>query len=95
MDMKQEELHHLAIAMVKNACHKYWIEKDASLYTDYLYTPDSPVVGLDSADVLGTYAIEKETYHGFQQSDTLYLVTGNLEVYNVKKMFTYKEIVDG
>ena len=94
MTLYNEELNQLSIDMVKRACRKYWLEKDATLFTEYLYSTEVPVIGLDSADTGGIYEIEQESYHVYPQSEQACLVVAELTICNTERMFAYKELVD-
>ena len=60
--MNENTLREMAIQAVKEACEKYWIDKNVSFFKSRLYNKDVPIVGLDCADDDGFYVIDSAEY---------------------------------
>lgn len=92
--MNENSFYDLSIQTVKNACEKYWLDKDASCFMSHLYNENTPVIGMDMADEDGFYKIENATYRGDLQQDNLCVVTAELVVYDTEKVFVFHENVN-
>ncbi len=84
----------VSIQTVKNACERYWLDKDVSYFLNHLYRDDAPVIGLDLGDEDGFYKIEEASYKGVIQQDNVCIVTANLIIYDTEKVFMFRENVD-
>lgn len=89
--MNENTLRELSIQAVKEACEKYWIDKDASCFKKRLYNENAPVVGLDCADEDGFYIIDSAEYKGSVQTDKACIVTAELTVHDTEKIFRFSE----
>ena len=92
--MNGNSFYDLSIQKVKNACEKYWLDKDASYFISHLFSEDAPIIGMDMADEDGFYKIEKAIYKGSVQQDDLCVVIAELVVYDTEKVFILHEQVN-
>ena len=92
--MNGNSFYDLSIQKVKNACEKYWLDKDASYFMSHLFSEDAPIIGMDMADEDGFYKIEKAIYKGSVQQDDLCVVIAELVVYDTEKVFILHEQVN-
>lgn len=92
--MSEKSFYDLSIQTVKNACERYWLDKDVSYFMNHLCREDSPVIGMDMGDEDGFYRIEKATYEGAVQQDDVCIVTAKLVLYDTEKIFMLQENVD-
>ena len=56
--MNENSFYDLSIQTVKNACERYWLDKDVSYFMNHLYSEDTPAIGLDMGDEDGFYKID-------------------------------------
>ena len=89
--MNENTLRELSIQTVKEACEKYWIDKNASYFQKHLYNEEVPVIGLDCADEDGFYVIDSAEYKGSVQTDKTCMVTAELTVHDTEKIFRFSE----
>lgn len=66
----KNNLYDLSIASVKEACEKYLLEKDSTLFLNRSTMEDIPLIGLCTPDWEEEFQIETEYYNGYIQ--TLY-----------------------
>ena len=92
--MNVNTFYDLSIQTVKNACEKYWLDKDASYCMDTLCREDTPIIGMDCADEDGFYKIEEAEYKGYMQQDNICIVTADLSIYDTEKVFLFRENVE-
>ena len=92
--MNENSFYDLSIQTVKNACERYWLDKDVSYFMNHLYSEDTPAIGLDMGDEDGFYKIDKATYEGSVQQDNVCVVTAKLVLYDTEKIFMLRENVD-
>lgn len=92
--MNVNTFYDLSIQTVKNACERYWLDKDVSYFLNHLSREDTPVIGLDLGDEDGFYKIEEASYQGFIQQEDVCIVTAKLIVYDTEKVFLFRESVD-
>lgn len=92
--MDNNTLFDLSVQTVKKACERYWLDKDTSYFTNRLVSEEVPVVGLDCIDEDGFYKIEKSSYKGYIQNDTMCIVSADLTVYDTEKVFELREKVE-
>lgn len=92
--MNVNTFYDLSIDTVKNACERYWLDKDVSYFMNHLISEDAPVIGMDCADEDGFYKIEESTYKGIIQQNNVCIVTAKLIVYDTEKVFLFRENVD-
>ncbi len=92
--MGENTFYDLAIETVKEACEKYWKDKDASYILNRLCGDNVPAIGLDSADEDGFYNIEAAEYKGYMQPNNSCIVTASMVVYDTEKVFMFRECVE-
>lgn len=92
--MNVNTFYDLSIQTVKNACERYWLDKDVSYFLNHLCREDAPVIGLDLGDEDGFYKIEEASYKGVIQQDNVCIVTASLVIYDTEKVFVFRENVD-
>lgn len=92
--MNVNTFYDSSIQTVKNACERYWLDKDISYFVNRLCREDSPIIGMDCGDEDGFYKIEQSDYKGCMQSDNLCIVTATLTVYDTEKVFMIPEEVE-
>lgn len=92
--MNVNAFYDLSIQTVKNACERYWLDKDVSYFVSRLYREDAPIIGMDCADEDGFYKIEKSEYKGYMQPDNSCIVTAGLTIYDTEKVFMIPEEVE-
>lgn len=92
MDVKT--FYDLSIQTVKDACERYWLDKDASYFVSRLYCEDAPIIGMDCGDEDGFYKIDESDYKGHMQPDNSCVVTAQLIIYDTEKVFVMREVVD-
>jgi len=92
--MNKNSFKDLAVETVKNACEKYWLDKDVSYFMKRLYSDDSPMLGMDMGDEDGFYKIEEATYSGMMPNDAECIVTAKLVLYDTEKVFKIRETVN-
>ena len=82
--MNENSFYDLSIQTVKNACERYWLDKDVSYFMNHLYSEDTPAIGLDMGDEDGFYKIDKATYEGSVQQENVCVVTAKLVLYDTE-----------
>lgn len=92
--MNVNTFYDLSIQTVKNACERYWLDKDVSYFLNHLCREDVPVIGLDLGDEDGFYKIEEASYKGVIQQDNVCIVTASLVIYDTEKVFVFRENAD-
>ncbi len=92
--MNVNTFYDMSIQTVKNACERYWLDKDVSYFMNRLCREDTPTIGLDLGDEDGFYKIEESSYKGNVQQDDVCIVTAKLTVYDTEKVFLFRENVD-
>lgn len=92
--MNVNTFYDSSIQTVKNACERYWLDKDVSAFVGRMYREDSPLLGMECGDEDGFYKIEKSNYKGYIQSDNSCIVTSEMTVYDTEKVFKIPEEVE-
>lgn len=92
--MNENTFYDMSIQAVKNACEKYWLDKDVSYFMNRLCCEDTPVTGMDCAYEDGFYKIEKASYEGVMQPGNICVVTANLILHDTERIFLFREKVD-
>lgn len=92
--MNVNTFYDLSIKTVKEACERYWLDKNVSYFMDHLCGADTPVLGLDLGDEDGFYVIEESDYKGKMQHNNECIVTAKLTVYDTEKIFMLREHVE-
>ena len=92
--MNVNTFYDSSIQTVKNACERYWLDKDVSAFLGRMYREDSPLLGMECGDEDGFYKIEKSNYKGYIQSDNSCIVTSEMTVYDTEKVFKIPEEVE-
>ena len=92
--MNVNTFYDSSIQIVKNACERYWLDKDVSFFTSRMYREDSPLIGMECGDEDGFYKIDNSNYKGYMQSDNSCIVTAELTVYDTEKVFKIPEEVE-
>lgn len=92
--MNVNTFYDSSIQTVKNACERYWLDKDVSAFLGRMYREDSPLHGMECGDEDGFYKIEKSNYKGYIQSDNSCIVTSEMTVYDTEKVFKIPEEVE-
>lgn len=92
--MNENSFYDLSIQTVKNACERFWLDKDVSYFMNHLYKEDTPVIGMDMGDEDGFYKIDDAIYEGVVQNDDVCIVTAKLVLYDTEKIFMLRENVD-
>lgn len=72
------KLYDFSINKVKEACHKYWIDKDASGFLDNVTCADVPKIGLCDPAWEELYGITSEYYNGYVQGEDVCLVSARI-----------------
>lgn len=77
--MAQENtLYDLSIASVKEACEKYLLEKDLTIFINRSNMEDIPLIGLCTPDWKEEYQIETDHYAGYVQNPTQCMVLARI-----------------
>ena len=92
--MGEKAFYDLAIETVKNACEKYWLDKDTSYFMSHRYSDNTPMIGMDMGDEDGFYTIEQANYQGNIQRENECIVTAEIILYDTEKIFKLREKVD-
>lgn len=71
-------LYDLSVKNVKEACHLYWIDKDASYFMDHCTCDDGPMIGVCDPAWEAIYGITSEHYNIYVQGDNLCLVSARI-----------------
>lgn len=91
--INMNELRNLSVDSVREACRKYWLYGDSAPFMDNLYSDDVPVIGMEHLREEGEYIIEEEHYSSYPQSDGVCMLSVDMKITNIRKMFTYMENV--
>lgn len=78
------KLYDLSVKSVKEACHMYWIDKDASFFKDHCSYNDLPMIGVCDPAWEAVYGITNEHYNGYEQGDDLCLVSAKIALIDKK-----------
>lgn len=92
--MNVNTFYDSSIQTVKNACERYWLDKDVSVFSGRMHCEDSPLIGMECGDEDGFYIIEKSNYKGYIQSDNSCIVTAEMTVCDTEKVFKIPEEVE-
>lgn len=72
------KLYELSVKDVKEACHMYWIDKNAGYFLEHCTVDDGPMIGVCDPVWEAVYGITSEHYNGYVQSDDLCLVSARI-----------------
>ena len=93
--MTQENvLYTSSIASVKEACEKYLLEKDVTLFINYSNMKDIPLIGLCTPDWEEEFQIENEHYQGFVQNKNQCMVLARIVLNDKLSPLSSSIIVD-
>ncbi len=93
--MTQENvLYTSSIASVKEACEKYLLEKDVTLFINYSNMEDIPLIGLCTPDWEEEFQIENEHYQGFVQNKNQCMVLARIVLNDKLSPLSSSIIVD-
>lgn len=77
-------IQELSILAVKDACHRYWVDKDISGFCENLTILDIPLIGIREASWPGIYMVISEHYNAYEQSETSCLIFAKLALKDTK-----------
>ena len=72
------KLYELSVNNVREACHMYWIDKNAGYFLEHCTVDDGPVIGVCDPAWEAVYGITSEHYQGYVQSENLCLVSARI-----------------
>lgn len=93
-ELPTSKIQELSIAAVKEACHKYLVDKDMSSFFDYTTSVDIPRVGVCDPAWSGFYMITSEHYNAYEQSDELCLVFAKIALRDSRDIENEEIIAD-
>lgn len=77
---QENKLYDLSIASVKEACEKYLLHKDLTLFVNRSNMEDIPLIGICVPDWQEEFQIENEHYQGFVQNENQCMVLARLSL---------------
>lgn len=92
--MSEDFLYEKSVASVKEACHRYWIEKNTDLFVGRSSMVEIPLIGLSEPDWRETYIIASEHYQGYVQSETQCMVAVRMALCEQNQKNNEEIIVD-
>lgn len=90
----ENNLCDLSIASVKEACEKYLLEKDGSLFVDRSNMEDIPLIGLTIPDWEEEFTIETAHYNGYIQNECQCMVFARIILQDKLAVLSNSIVVD-
>ena len=92
--MNEQLLIDKSIETVRDACRKYWLEKNSAIFLQKSITVDIPLVGVSEPDWTENFTVVSENYQCLVQTEDLCMVVARGSLKDAKKIDAQEIIVD-